>query len=129
MLLISSLLPAGVTTAYRKAICGSGRMAANRHWKYHSGPSFRMPISFWLIPLTLENWICPCNLHASLPYSGICNLNANEMHSINLYSENIALLIKRTFSKRLRTLGYIPEGMSLNVRVLFKGQGSEVLLP
>lgn len=29
MLLISSLLPAGVTTAYRKAVCDSGRRAAN----------------------------------------------------------------------------------------------------
>lgn len=29
MLLISSLLPAGVTTAYRKAVCDSGGIAAN----------------------------------------------------------------------------------------------------
>lgn len=29
MLLVSSLLPAGVTTAYRKAVCDSGRIAAN----------------------------------------------------------------------------------------------------
>ena len=33
MLLVSSLLPAGVTTAYRKAVCDSGRIAANLNWK------------------------------------------------------------------------------------------------
>lgn len=67
-MLLSARFALECVTAY-ETVCDSGRRAANLSLKIAFQPLFKMPVSFWLIPLTLESRIFPCNLRASLSCS------------------------------------------------------------